>query len=200
MLVLFSRSSEYYSMKQQTGGVKDSAAAIIKILGAGALVAGSLAVPNLASALAPLIQKQSGLDESDIHAGLRYLLKQGWATYREVNNQTEVYLTKSGRSRWQKIELDKPLASDYWDGIWRLVIFDIPTKRRLRRDALRNQLKRVGFRQLQESVWITPYDCVDFLDTIRSVYKLRDQEVKLVEATSFEGQLAYMQLFGLERR
>ncbi len=200
MLVLFLRSSEYYSMKQQISGVKSSAAAIMRVLGASALIAGSMVVPNLGSTIAPLIRKQAKLSDQEVERALRYTMKQGWVGYREKNNQVEVYLTRSGKARWQKIELDRPLTSSAWDGRWRIVIFDIPSRRRLRRDALRNQLKKIGFRQLQESVWITPHDCSELIATLKIVFGLRSEEVKLIEAASFEGQITYMQLFGLERR
>jgi len=43
-----------------------------------------------------------------------------------------------------------------WDGIWRMVIFDIPVLRSVERDNLRKSLKNRGFGCLQQSVWITP--------------------------------------------
>lgn len=45
-----------------------------------------------------------------------------------------------------------------WDGYWRLVIFDIPKKNNYQRDYLREKLKELGFGQLQQSVYISPYD------------------------------------------
>jgi DNA-binding transcriptional regulator PaaX len=43
-----------------------------------------------------------------------------------------------------------------WDGKWRLVIFDIPTKRDAHRQRLRRYLRAKAFGYLQNSVWITP--------------------------------------------
>jgi len=45
-----------------------------------------------------------------------------------------------------------------WDGRWRLVLFDVPEKRRIARDKLRDYLHHRGFGYLQNSVWITPDD------------------------------------------
>jgi phenylacetic acid degradation operon negative regulatory protein len=50
-----------------------------------------------------------------------------------------------------------------WDKKWRLVIFDIPEKRRIVRDVLRYQLKQFGFVPLQQSVWVTKRNCTDVL-------------------------------------
>lgn len=44
-----------------------------------------------------------------------------------------------------------------WDGLWRVVIYDIPEKNRNKRDKLRKWLKRFGFAQWQISVWVSPH-------------------------------------------
>jgi len=45
-----------------------------------------------------------------------------------------------------------------WDGKWRIIIFDVPEISRKDRDFLRNQLRWLGFMELQKSVWIFPYE------------------------------------------
>ena len=42
-----------------------------------------------------------------------------------------------------------------WDGVWRVVIFDIPEENKRVRYVLRETLKILGFRPLQKSVWIS---------------------------------------------
>ena len=44
-----------------------------------------------------------------------------------------------------------------WDGVWRLVVFDIPESSRALRTRLRRRLKEFGFGWLQNSVWISPH-------------------------------------------
>lgn len=44
-----------------------------------------------------------------------------------------------------------------WDKKWRVVIFDIPERKRGQRDVLREKLRDLGFGMLQESVWISPF-------------------------------------------
>lgn len=57
-----------------------------------------------------------------------------------------------------------------WDGRWRLVIFDVPEKRRQARDLLRSRLKQWGFIHFQQSVWGTKKNCTKALrDFIKSV-------------------------------
>jgi hypothetical protein len=50
-----------------------------------------------------------------------------------------------------------------WDGRWRMIIFDVPEKKRRYRDYLRQMLKTLDFKELQKSIWVTPYPIPDFL-------------------------------------
>lgn len=50
-----------------------------------------------------------------------------------------------------------------WDGQWRMIIFDVPEKKRKYRDYLRQMLKTLGFKELQKSTWVTPHPIPDFL-------------------------------------
>lgn len=43
------------------------------------------------------------------------------------------------------------------DGVWKMVIFDIPERQRQVRTFLRNRLKALGFKKWQSSIWISPY-------------------------------------------
>jgi phenylacetic acid degradation operon negative regulatory protein len=48
-----------------------------------------------------------------------------------------------------------------WDGLWRLVLFDVPTQRHDLRQQLLRVLRRSHFGYLQNSVWISPDPVVD---------------------------------------
>lgn len=70
-------------------------------------------------------------------------------------------LTDKGR---EKALLASFLQNDEkWDGKWRLVIFDVPEKRRIARDVLRRKLKDWGFVILQQSVWGIKKNCTQAL-------------------------------------
>lgn len=79
-----------------------------------------------------------------------------------VDDKTLTFkLTDSGKDRalWMKMKENK----ETWDGKWRLVIWDIPEKRRTVRNILRNKLKQLGFQQFQKSVWGSKKDCTKVL-------------------------------------
>jgi len=43
------------------------------------------------------------------------------------------------------------------DGIWKIIIFDIPEKKRQVRNVIRSKLVSLGFKKWQNSIWISPY-------------------------------------------
>ncbi len=53
------------------------------------------------------------------------------------------------------------IVNKKWDRLWRIISFDIPQKYRNERDKIRRMLRKLGFRGLQRSVWISPLS-VDF--------------------------------------
>ena len=59
----------------------------------------------------------------------------------------------------------------FWDGKWRVVMFDIREKRRKIRSQLRLLLSGAGFLRLQDSVWIYPYPCDEFIGLVRAHLK-----------------------------
>lgn len=67
-------------------------------------------------------------------------------------------LTEKGKDKALIASLK--FGNEIWDGKWRLVIFDIPEKRRPARDLLRQKLKEWGFVRLQKSVWGSKKNCL----------------------------------------
>lgn len=79
-----------------------------------------------------------------------------------VDNKTLMFrLTDSGKDKtlWIKMKEEEK----QWDGKWRLIIWDIPEKKRTARDLLRWKLKKLGFIQFQKSVWGTKKNCTKIL-------------------------------------
>lgn len=56
----------------------------------------------------------------------------------------------------ERLKVNK--CAERWDGLWRLVIYDIPEKERGKRGALRRYLKDLGFGKIQGSCWVSPYN------------------------------------------
>src|SRR3989344_1344274 len=60
-----------------------------------------------------------------------------------------------------------------WDKKCRIIVFDIPEKKRKARDALRFEIKKLGFFELQKSVWIYPFDCRNAIDFLVEFFEVR---------------------------
>jgi DNA-binding transcriptional regulator PaaX len=79
-----------------------------------------------------------------------------------INDQKLAWrLTDEGKMKAIKVHLS--LNNNKWDGKYRIVIFDIPEKRRSARDILRHNLKNWGFIPWQQSVWVTKKNCAKIL-------------------------------------
>ncbi|MCX6723980.1 MAG: hypothetical protein NT155_02260 [Candidatus Staskawiczbacteria bacterium] len=61
-----------------------------------------------------------------------------------------------------------------WDGKWRMIAFDIPNEYRKGRNALNYRLKMGGFYELQESIFLHPYDCKKEIDDFVKLFKLEN--------------------------
>ena len=82
--------------------------------------------------------------------------------YYSVTNAGEELLNKWKMSQYQ---IKRPKK---WDKKWRVIIFDIPEKKRKIRDHVRMILSEAGFQRLQNSVWVYPYDCEDVIGLMKT--------------------------------
>ena len=136
-------------------------------------VTGILAVATVAPNLVQLL-KTTG-----INARLRYktkrvlgrLKQKGEIEFIKEDGKTFVQLTKLGEQSLAMNTEKMKLASTKtkkWDKRYRLVMFDIPEKRKKTRDYLRREMLEVGFLCMQDSVWVYPYDCEEFVALLKT--------------------------------
>lgn len=111
---------------------------------------------------------------------------------------TTIELTRKGKKRAVTYQIDeikiKPMKK--WDKIWRVVLFDIPEKRKKERDALARSFKTMGFCQYQKSVFITPFECADETDFVIEFFNLRPY-VRVISAHEIDDSLNLKHIFGL---
>src|SRR3989344_4674356 len=78
---------------------------------------------------------------------LKSLQERQLVDYRELpSGEVKVTLTKFGKRKTSTYSLDemKLVPQKYWDGLWRMVIFDIPHHQKKARDAFRRKLTDLG--------------------------------------------------------
>jgi phenylacetic acid degradation operon negative regulatory protein len=90
---------------------------------------------------------------SAISRTIKILLREGLLNLRTDG------ITLSATGRLQLEKSFKPLDKDKtgWDGLWIIVSFNIPEKKRYLRDKLRRVLYQEGYRLWNGSFWIAPW-------------------------------------------
>ncbi|MEK7461947.1 MAG: CRISPR-associated endonuclease Cas2 [Patescibacteria group bacterium] len=94
------------------------------------------------------------------------LVKKGLLEYKDGRYE----LTKDGEKKlrlWelQEYQIKRPHK---WDKKWRVIIFDIPEKKKKVRHQIRHLFISAGFFRLQDSVWVYPYDCEDIIGLLKT--------------------------------
>lgn len=171
---------------------------IKKIILASVAVAGILGVglvaPNVLGAMARLGILPHKRQKEAIASSRARLVQRGFLEYKNKM----LSLTAKGEATLRRFELcdyrmKKPKR---WDGLWRVLIFDIPEKRKRLRDQVRRMLLAIGFTRVQDSVWLYPYDCEDLIMLLKADFKIGEDLLYLVvERMEYDG--AHREHFGL---
>lgn len=75
-----------------------------------------------------------------------------------------------------------------WDKRYRLVMFDVPDRRKTVRDRLRFYMKKYDFLKVQDSVWLYPHDCEDIVALIKADLRIgKDVLYAVVESIENDG-------------
>lgn len=158
--------------------------------------AGLLNGPMLVSGVLRELNKPKAkrrVSENAIYNARRKLAKDGLIKYE--NGFWRV--TDAGRRRMSIIEAGWKLAQHKnWDKKWRVLIFDIKEKRKAMRDRVRLTLLSLGFRRLQDSVWVFPYDCEGTIALLKANFRI-GRDLLYIIADSIENDIYLREEFGL---
>src|SRR3989344_1706500 len=140
--------------------------AIIGTLAVSGVLATGLIVPQVLGAMGKLglihpLQKKQNIKKS-----FSKLMSLGYLTVEtgkvRLTQKGEKFAALRGEG---KLAPKKPRR---WDHKWRILIFDIPEKRKAVRTQIRTTLRHLGFSRLQDSVWVYPYDCEDLITLLKA--------------------------------
>ncbi|MBU1557977.1 hypothetical protein KKC45_03385 [Patescibacteria group bacterium] len=138
-------------------------------------------------------------DEKHLKRSIKTLYESRVINYKEdKDGRMTVVLSEDGKKRAITYDIDniKIKKPKKWDGKWRIVLFDVPERKKRIRDVLRNHLRAIGFFEFQKSVLIHPYDCKDEIDYIIETYEAREF-VRFVVAETIDNELHIKSFFGL---
>jgi len=129
---------------------------------------------------------------------VRRLSEKGLVRVRSERGTPVVELTGRGKQTVELIEAGRAKIknSTRWDGRWRIVIFDVPEKKKGARNRMRYTLVSLGFHRIQDSVWAYPYDCEDLIALLKTDFNI-GKDVLYIIAEHVEGDYILRRRFGL---
>src|SRR3989344_7765723 len=175
---------------------KELSGEILKIT-AGLIIVGSLLIaPGLAE-IYRYFKAHKRAERDRIRQAIKILRGKKYIRSDNVRNNQLLVITSAGKRELLKYDYDdlnirKPKK---WDKKWRVVIFDIPEKKKKIRDQINLKLKELGFLSLQKSTFILPYECRNEVEFIRNHFYLKN-EIRYINADEIDNQLGLVKKFG----
>ncbi|KKT82392.1 MAG: hypothetical protein UW79_C0007G0014 [Candidatus Yanofskybacteria bacterium GW2011_GWA2_44_9] len=181
---------------------------ILKAIGlAGACLIALGTHPRGAEIVIRLLSKEAKkreykLKRQEFNKMLWYLRKK---KYVEILDQEEegirVRITAKGEEKvkrfdFDNLKLEKPKE---WDRKWRIVIFDIPDKRKVARNIFRDKLREMGFVMIQKSVWVSPWDCIDEILFLRTFLNIKSG-VSIIVGEAVDEEFRLMRKFDISTK
>jgi len=176
---------------------------ILSTLSITGILAVAMVAPNavrLFDYLNPISRRNSIRFNQRITQALLRLERRGLIRMTGEGKKREIHLTKQGEKLVNDLYTGAyviPLPAR-WDGKWRLVMFDVPEKRKKIRDTLRFLLRSAGFVHFQDSAWIQPYPCDELVTLLRSHLGSGKGEIRYMTASfADESDYAFRKHFDL---
>jgi len=144
---------------------------MLKLLGAGAGIT-FLAMLGGGRQGSKLMKSLGKYSVWRIKQTLKQLRLRGYIEYDDEDERALISLTENGMRRLVRFQVADIVRGcvKKWDYLWRMVIFDIPEKKRRTRDVFRRELKIAGFYLLQDSVFVTPHKCEKEIIELAKMY------------------------------
>ncbi len=103
------------------------------------------------------------------------------------NGKGKLELTKEGKIYLAGLEVKKiklPTKTN-WDGLWRIVTFDIPEKFKINRKRFARALVFAGMYNLEKSIFIYPHECKEQVFKMAKLFEI-EKYIKYIVAKSIE--------------
>jgi CRISPR-associated endonuclease Cas2 len=119
----------------------------------------------------------------------------------KFSDRDRFVLTDKGQGVLLKFDIDGLKLPDFdsqkWDGIWRVLIFDIPELTRAVRNLFRNKIQELGFYTLQKSVYVTPLACEKEIDELTRLLRIGNGVDVIHSSKLGRKELAVRRFFGI---
>lgn len=170
---------------------KDITKKILFAIAGGMFLSLAIMAPGAIIAAKPLLSFIKEYDRRRVRSTIKRLEKQKILEIKETKNgQTRITITKRGEKLVLKYRVSdlSILRPKKWDGLWRVVVFDIPesiNKKNRAREALREKLREFGFYKFQNSVFVFPFECEKEIEFIKAIFDIQPY-VMLIRARQID--------------
>ncbi len=147
------------------------------VKGAG-VISLAFVAPNVVGAMAKLGLLPSARQKDVVTRTSTRLVAAGLMEWHD----SKLRLTPKGEKTLRILKLQEYARSRprRWDKKWRVLIFDIPERRKGLRLKLRSTLRTIGFVRLQDSVWVYPHDCEDLIALLKADFHIGDDVLYMI--------------------
>jgi DNA-binding transcriptional regulator PaaX len=162
--------------------------AVIGVIAVAGILAVGLIAPNVLGVVGKMVLRNRAQREQTVQKSLTKLIKRGYVRleggHARLTRKGEILAASMGEGTTLIKQPKK------WDGKWRVLIFDIPERRRRTRTQVRTTLMNLGFKRLQDSVWVYPYDCEELITLFKVDMKIgKDLLYMVVDKLELDGHL-----------
>lgn len=119
-----------------------------------------------------------------ITRSLKNLVSAGLIEVFNSEHDQYLRLTALGKQEAQTLSIEgrTSLVSINWDGMWRMILLDLPEARKNERESLRYLLKKAGFVCLKNSVWVSPHPFEHMFTNLKNDLGLTTEMIIIVTA------------------
>lgn len=165
---------------------------ILKTIGICVILASSIVAPNIIQLLKPFNRRE----KFQYKRSLKKL----------IDNKViilfgeQIKLTDKGKQLLERIEVEEIIIKKQkiWDCHWHLVCYDIPEQFKKERDYFRSKLILAGFKIVQDSLLVFPYDCKEEIAVISQKLKISPY-VAYLNTDYLPNQENLVNFFGLSK-
>ena len=132
---------------------------------------------------------------------LNSLERQELIRYKKTDKERMILITEEGRLYLSKLKIKSmrlPSASK-WDGVWRMITFDIPEDAGINRRRFTSALNLLGMFKLEKSVYLYPHECKKQIIEVAKLYFV-EKYIRYVVASFVDRDAKAKSFFKLENR
>jgi CRISPR-associated endonuclease Cas2 len=188
-------------MKMSKNSRIDFTRIILVTVGMIGLLSLAILVPNVMVSLKRLgvLDAKKYRPKNYLNKRIQLMLQNGLIQKIKKNGTDYLILTEKGGRKLNKYKiLENKKVPQKWDKKWRVLIFDVWENRRNNRNMLRKEIKNYGFIKLQQSVWIYPYPCNEFIELLKTDLKF-GKNVRYMIVQKIDNEKNLLKIFNIKR-